>query len=134
MQGRSLKNGEITQEISDLSRTYRLLGSDKYVFRFIFSSHYFVLTSHSKIEFSHGSFYHKKLRLKMCENEWKVEKMKFFNLENASFWSSLNVNFKCCFFQKGCGIRESCSTSWIADTGWRPWSSYSSRSRGQLLD
>lgn len=31
MQGRSLKNGEITQEISDLSRTYRLLGSDKYV-------------------------------------------------------------------------------------------------------
>lgn len=30
MQGRSLKNGEITQEISDLSRTYRLLGSDKY--------------------------------------------------------------------------------------------------------
>lgn len=32
MQGRSLKNGEITQEITDLSRTYRLLGSDKYVF------------------------------------------------------------------------------------------------------
>lgn len=31
MQGRSLKNGEITQEISDMSRTYRLLGSDKYV-------------------------------------------------------------------------------------------------------
>ncbi|XP_055318069.1 mitogen-activated protein kinase kinase kinase kinase 5 isoform X3 [Sitodiplosis mosellana] len=31
MQGRSLKNGEITQEISDLSRTYRLLGSDKVV-------------------------------------------------------------------------------------------------------
>lgn len=31
MQGRSLKNGEVTQEISDLSRTYRLLGSDKYV-------------------------------------------------------------------------------------------------------
>lgn len=29
MQGRSLKNGEITQEITDLSRTYRLLGSDK---------------------------------------------------------------------------------------------------------
>lgn len=31
MQGRSLKNGEITQEICDMSRTYRLLGSDKYV-------------------------------------------------------------------------------------------------------
>lgn len=31
MQGRSLKNGEITQEISDPSRTYRLLGSDKVV-------------------------------------------------------------------------------------------------------
>lgn len=30
MQGRSLKNGEITQEITDLSRIYRLLGSDKY--------------------------------------------------------------------------------------------------------
>ena len=29
MQGRSLRNGEITQEISDTSRTYRLLGSDK---------------------------------------------------------------------------------------------------------
>lgn len=32
MQGRSFKNGEVTQEISDPSRTYRLLGSDKYVF------------------------------------------------------------------------------------------------------
>lgn len=32
MQGRSFKNGEVTQEISDSSRTYRLLGSDKYVF------------------------------------------------------------------------------------------------------
>lgn len=31
MQGRSFKNGEVTQEISDPSRTYRLLGSDKYV-------------------------------------------------------------------------------------------------------
>ncbi|XP_033211273.1 mitogen-activated protein kinase kinase kinase kinase 5 isoform X2 [Belonocnema kinseyi] len=31
MQGRSLKNGEVTQEISDPSRTYRLLGSDKVV-------------------------------------------------------------------------------------------------------
>lgn len=31
MQGRSLRNGEITQEITDLSRTYKLLGSDKYV-------------------------------------------------------------------------------------------------------
>ncbi|KAK9885797.1 hypothetical protein WA026_013666 [Henosepilachna vigintioctopunctata] len=31
MQGRSLKNGEITQEINDPSRTYRLLGSDKVV-------------------------------------------------------------------------------------------------------
>lgn len=29
MQGRSFKNGEVTQEISDPSRTYRLLGSDK---------------------------------------------------------------------------------------------------------
>lgn len=32
MQGRSFKNGEVTQEISDPSRTYRLLGSDKYVY------------------------------------------------------------------------------------------------------
>ncbi|XP_012270054.1 mitogen-activated protein kinase kinase kinase kinase 5 isoform X2 [Orussus abietinus] len=31
MQGRSFKNSEITQEISDPSRTYRLLGSDKVV-------------------------------------------------------------------------------------------------------
>ncbi|KAL5287300.1 MAP4K1 family protein [Megaselia abdita] len=31
MQGKSLKNGEITQEIKDMSRTYRLLGSDKVV-------------------------------------------------------------------------------------------------------
>ncbi|KAL3284790.1 hypothetical protein HHI36_018932 [Cryptolaemus montrouzieri] len=31
MRGRSLKNGEITQEITDTSRTYRLLGSDKVV-------------------------------------------------------------------------------------------------------
>ncbi|XP_076226191.1 MAP4K3-like protein hppy isoform X8 [Nomia melanderi] len=31
MQGRSFKNGEVTQEISDPSRTYRLLGSDKVV-------------------------------------------------------------------------------------------------------
>lgn len=31
MQGRSLKNGEITQEITDTSRTYKLLGADKYV-------------------------------------------------------------------------------------------------------
>lgn len=31
MQGRSLKNGEITQEISDTARTYKLLGSDKWV-------------------------------------------------------------------------------------------------------
>jgi CNH domain. len=29
MQGRSLKNGEVTQEIVDKSRVYRLLGSDK---------------------------------------------------------------------------------------------------------
>ncbi|VVC41289.1 Hypothetical protein CINCED_3A000113 [Cinara cedri] len=29
VQGRSLKNGEVTQEIVDKSRTYRLLGSDK---------------------------------------------------------------------------------------------------------
>ncbi|XP_057661326.1 mitogen-activated protein kinase kinase kinase kinase 5 isoform X3 [Diorhabda carinulata] len=31
MQGRSLKNGEITQEITDTARTYKLLGSDKVV-------------------------------------------------------------------------------------------------------
>uniref|UniRef100_A0A1L8DM87 Mitogen-activated protein kinase kinase kinase kinase n=1 Tax=Nyssomyia neivai TaxID=330878 RepID=A0A1L8DM87_9DIPT len=31
MQGRSLRNGEITQEITDMCRTYRLLGSDKVV-------------------------------------------------------------------------------------------------------
>lgn len=31
MQGRSFKNGDITQEITDASRTYKLLGSDKYV-------------------------------------------------------------------------------------------------------
>ncbi|CAG9856132.1 unnamed protein product [Phyllotreta striolata] len=31
MQGRSLKNGEITQEIIDTARTYKLLGSDKVV-------------------------------------------------------------------------------------------------------
>lgn len=30
MQGKSLRNGEVTQEIKDMSRTYRLLGSDKY--------------------------------------------------------------------------------------------------------
>lgn len=29
VQGRSLLNGEVTQEIIDNSRTYRLLGSDK---------------------------------------------------------------------------------------------------------
>lgn len=34
MQGRSFKNGEVTQEISDPSRTYRLLGSDKCVLSF----------------------------------------------------------------------------------------------------
>nr|CAH7723974.1 unnamed protein product [Callosobruchus chinensis] len=31
MQGRSLKNGEITQEVTDTARTYKLLGSDKVV-------------------------------------------------------------------------------------------------------
>ncbi|XP_074028055.1 MAP4K3-like protein hppy isoform X2 [Leptinotarsa decemlineata] len=31
VQGRSLKNGDITQEITDTSRTYKLLGSDKVV-------------------------------------------------------------------------------------------------------
>ncbi|CAH0546153.1 unnamed protein product [Brassicogethes aeneus] len=31
VQGRSLKNGEITQEITDTSRTYKLLGADKVV-------------------------------------------------------------------------------------------------------
>ncbi|XP_030763051.1 mitogen-activated protein kinase kinase kinase kinase 5 isoform X6 [Sitophilus oryzae] len=31
VQGRSLRNGEITQEITDTSRTYKLLGSDKVV-------------------------------------------------------------------------------------------------------
>lgn len=29
MQGRSFKNGDVTQEITDASRTYKLLGSDK---------------------------------------------------------------------------------------------------------
>lgn len=29
MQGRSLRNGDVTQEINDMSRTYRLRGSDK---------------------------------------------------------------------------------------------------------
>lgn len=29
MQGRSLRNGEITQEITDTSRIYELIGSDK---------------------------------------------------------------------------------------------------------
>lgn len=29
MQGRSLRNGAITQEITDTSKTYRLLGSEK---------------------------------------------------------------------------------------------------------
>lgn len=31
VQGRSIKNGEITQEIVDKSKQYRLLGSDKWV-------------------------------------------------------------------------------------------------------
>lgn len=31
MQGRSLKNGAITQEINDTSKTYKLLGSEKFV-------------------------------------------------------------------------------------------------------
>lgn len=31
MQGRSLRNGAITQEITDTSKTYRLLGSEKFV-------------------------------------------------------------------------------------------------------
>lgn len=31
MQGRSLKNGAITQEITDTSKTYKLLGSEKFV-------------------------------------------------------------------------------------------------------
>jgi CNH domain len=29
MQGRSLRNGAITQEITDTSKTYKLLGSEK---------------------------------------------------------------------------------------------------------
>ena len=29
MQGRSLRNGAITQEITDSSRVYRLIGNDK---------------------------------------------------------------------------------------------------------
>ncbi|XP_049857167.1 mitogen-activated protein kinase kinase kinase kinase 5 isoform X13 [Schistocerca gregaria] len=44
MQGRSFKNGEITQEITDRSRIYRLLGSDKVV----------VLESHSCQEIQRG--------------------------------------------------------------------------------
>lgn len=35
VQGRSLINGEVTQEIVDKSRTYRLLSSDKYVILYI---------------------------------------------------------------------------------------------------
>lgn len=31
MQGRSLRNGAITQEITDTSKTYKLLGSEKFV-------------------------------------------------------------------------------------------------------
>jgi hypothetical protein len=30
MQGRSLRNGAITQEITDTSKVYRLLGSERY--------------------------------------------------------------------------------------------------------
>ncbi|XP_067007680.1 mitogen-activated protein kinase kinase kinase kinase 5 [Anabrus simplex] len=44
MQGRSFKNGEVTQEITDMSRNYRLLGSDKVV----------VLESHLCQEVSRG--------------------------------------------------------------------------------
>jgi hypothetical protein len=33
MQGRSLKNGAITQEITDPSKVYRLLGSEKYEYK-----------------------------------------------------------------------------------------------------
>lgn len=33
MQGRSLRNGAITQEITDTSKTYKLLGSEKYALR-----------------------------------------------------------------------------------------------------
>lgn len=36
MQGRSFKNGEITQEIIDNSRVFRLLGSDRYVMTRVF--------------------------------------------------------------------------------------------------
>lgn len=32
MQGRSLRNGAITQEITDPSKPYHLVGSDKYEF------------------------------------------------------------------------------------------------------
>lgn len=38
VQGRSFRKGEITQEITDTSRTYKLLGSDKYVANFIFDN------------------------------------------------------------------------------------------------
>ncbi|KAL1123764.1 hypothetical protein AAG570_001537 [Ranatra chinensis] len=48
VQGRSLKNGEVTQEIVDKSRVYKLLGSDKLVFVFTFAfvtPQYFKLNS-----------------------------------------------------------------------------------------
>jgi hypothetical protein len=43
MQGRSLRNGAITQEITDTSKTYRLLGSEKFVFFYFFSFKEFFL-------------------------------------------------------------------------------------------
>ncbi|KAL0274266.1 UNVERIFIED_CONTAM: hypothetical protein PYX00_006732 [Menopon gallinae] len=45
VQGRSLKNGEITQQIEDKSRTYRLVGADKVV----------VLESHLSHEITRGN-------------------------------------------------------------------------------
>lgn len=43
VQGRSLKNGEVTQEIVDSSRTYKLLGSDKYVIIFCKFTHLLII-------------------------------------------------------------------------------------------
>lgn len=52
MQGRSFKNGEVTQEISDPSRTYRLLGSDKYVFLYMYLNNFKILKNKMFINYN----------------------------------------------------------------------------------
>lgn len=52
MQGRSFKNGEVTQEISDPSRTYRLLGSDKYVFLYMYLNNFKILKNKMFISYN----------------------------------------------------------------------------------